>query len=389
MDAFEDYNRILKAIEEFRFQSNYILEQVKSSMKIQDTLDLMKSVENSAKKYSEMFNIQSSLSKLEEFSRSPAFDIAREANLSISRLFSAWHIEEMLNEHSRIHSLWQAKFTLPQFKPPQIDFAQIELQSQFAKISEISIFAERMLARLDLDKISDSLNIAQDFQATFRNTFLDLNESYSHLLKSFEAPRINILSFPPAVTCLPPIEFYSAVFLAKQISYYPHPPLHEQEPICREIAEETADSMEESLAKIDPHLIRLWSGAIKALDSKNPDKVRHYIISLRELFTQVLHRLAPDERVKQWNSSPDYYHEGRPTRRARLLYICRDINYEPFSQFLEKDIDSLLACIALFQEGTHAVLPPFDDPQLSSIKIRTESSIRFLVEVGIKKRTYN
>lgn len=389
MDAFEDYKRMLKAIEEFRFQNNSVLEQVRSSMKILDTLDLIKSIENTAKKYSEMFSIQGSLAKLEEFYRSPALDMAREANLSISRLFSAGHIEEMLKERSRIHSFWQDKLVLSEFKIPKIDFAQLELQSQFAKISEISIFAESMLATLDLEKIANRFNITQDLQATFRNTFLDFNESYFHLLKSFEALRVNILSFPPSVTCLPPIEFCNGVLLAKQIFSHRLALIQQEEPINREIAKEAADSLEQSLGKINPLLIRLWKGAIKALDSQNPDRVRHFITSLRELFTQVLHRLAPDEQVRQWNSSPDYYQAGKPTRKARLLYICRDINYEPFSQFLEKDIDSVLACIDLFQEGTHAVLPPFDDSQLSSIKIRTESCIRFLLEVGLKQNARN
>ena len=130
---------------------------------------------------------------------------------------------------------------------------------------------------------------------------------------------------------------------------------------------------------LDPSLIKLWRGANQALNLKNPDAVRHFATSLRELLTHVIHKLSPDDEVKNWSTSPKHFHNGKPTRRARLLFICKGINHGPFSTFLEKDIDALLACIDIFQEGTHAINVPLKISQLEALKNRAGSSLRLLI----------
>lgn len=59
--------------------------------------------------------------------------------------------------------------------------------------------------------------------------------------------------------------------------------------------------------------------------------------SLRELATQVLHTLAPDAAVKAY-AAPDQLDEnGRPTRAARLQYVCRGVDGGDLADFLEAD----------------------------------------------------
>lgn len=44
----------------------------------------------------------------------------------------------------------------------------------------------------------------------------------------------------------------------------------------------------------------MWQGAKSALNSTdNPDYARHCAVSLRELFTHVIHRLSPDDEIKK------------------------------------------------------------------------------------------
>lgn len=133
--------------------------------------------------------------------------------------------------------------------------------------------------------------------------------------------------------------------------------------------------------EFNSELIIPLNGARKSLRSNNPDRIRHFAISLRELFTRVLHSLAPDEKVGEWSQDPNHYHKGRPTRRARLLFACREINQDPFSNFIEKDIDAVIAFLKLFQKGTHEAKSNFTDAQLTALQNRAESTLRFLLEI--------
>jgi Predicted pPIWI-associating nuclease len=101
-------------------------------------------------------------------------------------------------------------------------------------------------------------------------------------------------------------------------------------------------------------------------------------ISLRELFTHVLHKLAPDSEIRSWTSSPEYFDRGNPTRKARLLFICRDINYDPFSAFVEKDITSVLSFWEVLNRA-HEIVIPFSQRQLTAFKIRMEGALRLLL----------
>lgn len=97
----------------------------------------------------------------------------------------------------------------------------------------------------------------------------------------------------------------------------------------------------------------------------------------------MLHRLSPDDAVKKWSTSNDDFHNSRPTRRARLKYICREINQASFEKFVEADIDALLELLSLFQGGTHELRPEYTDSQLKAMRVRMENALRFLIETSI------
>ena len=77
------------------------------------------------------------------------------------------------------------------------------------------------------------------------------------------------------------------------------------------------------LQTLDPGLATPYRGARDALRSGNPDRSRHILTSLRELWNHVLRRIAPDDLVLAWIRGGDHHllHEGRPTRKARALYV--------------------------------------------------------------------
>ena len=115
------------------------------------------------------------------------------------------------------------------------------------------------------------------------------------------------------------------------------------------------------------------------MDLTNLDYARYFAVSLRELFTQVLHRLSPNHEIKKWTNDDKLFDNGKPTRKARLLFICRSVNHDIFSDFLEKDVEAILE---LFQRGTHQVTIPFTHKQLVALKARVESAIIYLIEIS-------
>jgi hypothetical protein len=120
----------------------------------------------------------------------------------------------------------------------------------------------------------------------------------------------------------------------------------------------------------------------EAARSENPDRARHVSTSLRELYTHIVHRIAPDSEVQSWTSESSHFHNGRPTRKARLLYVCRHLNHGPFETFVQKDVAAALGFLDLFQMGTHDIVPAFSATQLSSLIQRMEGLLRFLLETS-------
>jgi hypothetical protein len=133
-------------------------------------------------------------------------------------------------------------------------------------------------------------------------------------------------------------------------------------------------------------LLKLWRGAVQAAASDNPDKLRHAITSLRELFTQVMHRLAPDADLAAWSTDSRHYDKDRRTRRARLLYILTGLDHEPFTEFLETDIESMLKLIRAFQGGTHDPDKELSQAHLRLVFHRAGSTLCSLIEARMASR---
>jgi hypothetical protein len=75
---------------------------------------------------------------------------------------------------------------------------------------------------------------------------------------------------------------------------------------------------------------------------------RHLSSSLRELFTQVLHRLAPDKAVQGWTSNPEHYDQGG-RRAGHDCSISAEHQFGDFSVVVEADVAAVLKFLGLFQ----------------------------------------
>lgn len=254
------------------------------------------------------------------------------------------------------------------------------LQSGIVKATEYSMFAEKSLYGVTTANMGSRLILGTETKDYLVSSFIGLSGSYSTLLKSFESNPSSYAQISPSLTRIAPMEYFSSANLLEAISV-DEDITAEEELLKNEIQYENEIQLSSHLPRIDAGLYKMWKGAIEAYHSNNSDKVRHFSTSIRELYTHLMHILAPDDAIKKWTSDPAYYHEGRPTRKARLLFICRNINNDPFNTFIKKDVDATLAFIDIFQKGTHDIDPVFSPNHLVIIKSKAENTLRFLLEI--------
>ena len=154
----------------------------------------------------------------------------------------------------------------------------------------------------------------------------------------------------------------------------------ERESVRGEIDAFTLPALEIVLTDFDERLVELWRGAREAAEARRSDCARHVLTSLRELYSQVLHRLAPDEAVRAWSTTASDFTNGRPTRPARLRFALRHVQSPSLTKFLELDQKGVAELVNLFNHGTHGVDPPVSPRELPFIVRRVEGFLCALVE---------
>jgi len=137
------------------------------------------------------------------------------------------------------------------------------------------------------------------------------------------------------------------------------------------------------LTDIDPELHARWTGALFALNPKNPDAARHFCTSARELITMMLDREAPDSVVKAAN--PDYLDtpSGGVSRRAKIHYCLgrKGNDIEEMVEFVHADIDGVIGLFDDFNRGTHGAAGRFPLAELVVLKDRVERAVKFLYRI--------
>jgi Predicted pPIWI-associating nuclease len=258
------------------------------------------------------------------------------------------------------------------FKPQGIAY-----ESELMHLSSVSALAESTIMGLQWENIGSGIGIGAHDQIILQNQISDLAGSYSDLVTSIK-PEIAV---PSVVYEYPPFEFFHSTELINAITVRDDDTEESErrEKIGNELYEKNGDSLCMLLEELDPDLIPMLLGARETLGSNNSDRARHFIVSLRELFTHVLHKLAPSTEIKNWSDNPEYYHKGRPTRRARLTYISMGIDHDPFSDFFQINMGTALKFFNLFQGGTHKIKVVYTERQLKCMLIRMEALLMFML----------
>jgi hypothetical protein len=277
-----------------------------------------------------------------------------------------------LDERLAIHDSWKAT----------IERDQKYIDKLISDSIGFNLKTEALFIKNNIAEISESF-ILKEFQ---ERTFNDFFKSYTKLTDSFESMQC-LLELPQFIL---PISSRENWLTNLSLSY-----LHRKEP--------DLDNKDRKFIEAECQVVRcefsgfsedfqdianMILGAKQALISTTIETTRHVLISLRESFTHLLHRLAPDELVIQWGlqqqSPEDYLHENRPTRKARLLYICKEVSHGPLVKFFEKDIAATLELINIFQH-VHESKSSLTPSQLKCIIAKTESAISFIIKVSREK----
>lgn len=143
-------------------------------------------------------------------------------------------------------------------------------------------------------------------------------------------------------------------------------------------------TIESLLQRVNAELVRPYQGIKDAMRGDSVDRTRHVLSSARELWTHLLHHLAPNDLVTLWAESkgPELIQNDRPTRQARLLYICRNIDQAPLTGFVSADEKAFREHFNLFQR-VHQLTPELSERQLRAVVARTESWLDFIIRIWI------
>ena len=252
-------------------------------------------------------------------------------------------------------------------------------------IADRLAISERLFSGVDLDSIYRSIAVPEIRFLRLQDSINDMNAIYGKLAESIHRyPEITHLPrfvLPGATREVFVTGYATNVLGVSDEADAEQDDSLEIQSVVDEVEEET--SICASLLKgVDPALARPYEGARDVLYGTNPDRARHFLSSQRELWNHLLRIIAPDEQVQEWipKDGKDLLHEGKPTRKARILYLCRDLNHDSLTEFVVRDTHALVTLVNLFNR-VHQLEPKLSDQQLRALQLRSDSWLTYILQI--------
>ncbi len=326
-------------------------------------------------------SFQSAIDRFRDFEhQSPAMSLLSDAHEGLFALIARRADLDSISRAATTLGPHWAESIAAYRRPTEQASAELALKLHYSSVAETAILAHERLLGVPWESLGSATTMHAGEFAAISCDFTTLADTYGTLMHSLDEREHFMAAFPPVVSAAPPIEILTSArvlhFLSRPLPDEGYPEVDLQ--IEADLEDEIEASVDELLAALDPALRTIWLGAKEALRSTNPDRRRHVVFSLRELVTHVLHTIAPNDEIGRWTNDPSHFHEGRPTRAARVLFVCRGINHGPFTRLINADVRASIEFIALFQRG-HELSVSFSEEQLRTLVARTESFLRFLL----------
>lgn len=292
----------------------------------------------------------------------------------------------LFEDLNRVHQTW-----LDKLLPVQDSMAHLQVAAKLS-LGEVAYrltVSERLFAGIDFEALHRAVAFPEQ-------AFLKLENVIGHVTLAYGKLADSIRTLPD-ITHLPAFalpgatrEVFTTGYALNVISIKDAPERERDPSEVQLIAEveQEANGCIALLQAVDPALARPYIGARDALRGRNTDRARHILSSLRELWNHLLRRLAPDERVLAWVSKDEkeLLHEGRPTRRARVLYVCRSLNHDPLTEFIVQDTRSLVKLVDFFNR-VHELEPELTDEQLRALLLKTDSWLMYILQIAQEARS--
>lgn len=281
---------------------------------------------------------------------------------------------------ARAHETW-----VESLKPMQDQIAQLQAATKLSLggMAYRLTVSVRLFSGLDFEAIRRAVALPEATILRLRDTITDMTATYRRLAESIrtypEITQLPVFALPGATREL----FVTGH--AVDVLGVSDEALEEKDSsqiqLVTEVEAETSVCIS-LLQNLDPALATPYVGAREALWGRNPDRVRHILSSLRELWNHLLRRIAPDEHVLAWvpNDKKELLHKGRPTRKARVLYVCRNLNHEPLAEFVDHDTQALVKLVEFF-DHVHELESELTDEQLRALLLRTDSWLTYILQI--------
>lgn len=149
---------------------------------------------------------------------------------------------------------------------------------------------------------------------------------------------------------------------------------------ANELADLQATSLGEELDALSPDLQNRWTGALYALNPRNPDAARHFCTSAREILVRLVDGAVPDAEVIAADPHCDKTDKGQVARRAKITHCLARKGYPTGALpiMVEADVTNVLNLFRVVNDATHGSAGRYDLDRLVVIKRRVEDALRFL-----------
>ncbi len=304
---------------------------------------------------------------------------------------SSKHIHDMFNQTGaalvsidQLHESWFTRVGDITNYQSQLDaYAKLYLCDTSLHLAATQNF----LTRIDFDLLKSQYYLPLSTFSAMEQSLFDTTASYRTLIESI--PDIS------AVVQMPSFVLPGATFELFTLSYALDVLLPSDEP--EETSEETEisdlaeDYLEvlyfvELLERVNPKLVPIYLGARKVLYGNDPDRKRHVLVSLRELWNWTIRELAPQQEAFDWISEHGITDgldpNNRPSRIGKVCFISREIDSHPLTNFVVNTAQSSTALHRLYNR-VHDLEPGLNEHQLRAVYYKTVSELSYLIQISL------
>ena len=284
------------------------------------------------------------------------------------------------DDFNRIHHSWISDLGDVMRSSTQLSSVT---QLALSDISYRTAATKALFDGIDLESLRKHLNVRQPFMSDVQLSLSKFTASYNLLVESFRS--LDSLFERPQFVLLGATRELSNTGFALD-ALRPQSEQQETEDFSLEIPPEAGDDFEYPdfvalLEGVGPEFVAMYDGAVAALEGNNPERSRHVLASLRELWNHLLRKLAPSEELGEWigeQDNPRLLHDGSPTRYAKIRYVLRELIDEPLIEFVEADTTAMVKLYDLYGR-LHRLETGVTDDQLRVIVLKTQSYLDYIL----------